>query len=138
MLFLLQELYANTNSEKAKKACCLFPAHSNQRMYWQHCKGVGSLAGYMGEAVDEPPFSLAFVMVKESFVIPAILYCLASNANKREGNKQFCQVTGNKCHLPLFILRSYRMVLPSTLWFFMNQMPSIVPMPRLQRNHFLG
>ena len=34
--------------------------------------GVGSLAGYIGEAMDGPPFSLAFVMVKESFVVPAI------------------------------------------------------------------
>ncbi len=45
--------------------------------------GIGSLTGYMGEAMDEPPFSLAFVMVKESFAVPAILFYLASDANKR-------------------------------------------------------
>ncbi len=83
MLFLLQELHANTNSEKAKEACRLFPAHSNQGMYWRHWIGVGSLTGYIGEAMDEPPFSLAFVMVKESFAVPAILFYLASDANKR-------------------------------------------------------
>ncbi len=32
--------------------------------------------------MDEPPFSLAFVMVKESFAGPAILFYLASDANK--------------------------------------------------------
>ncbi len=35
--------------------------------------------------MDKPPFSLAFVMVKESFAGPAILFYLASDANK---NKQ--------------------------------------------------
>jgi hypothetical protein len=34
--------------------------------------------------MDEPPFSLAFVMVKESFVIPARLFYLASDANKNK------------------------------------------------------
>jgi hypothetical protein len=35
--------------------------------------------------MDEPPFSLAFVMVKESFADPAILfYLLASDANKNK------------------------------------------------------
>ncbi len=35
MLLLLRELHANMNSEKAKKeACRLFPAHSNQLIYW--------------------------------------------------------------------------------------------------------
>ncbi len=52
MLFLLQELYANVNSEKAKEACCLFLAHSNWQMYWQQCIGIGSLAGYTEEAVE--------------------------------------------------------------------------------------
>ncbi len=60
--FLLRELHANTNSEKANEACRLFPVHSNRRMYWQHRIGLGSLTGYIGEAMDEPPFSLAFVM----------------------------------------------------------------------------
>jgi hypothetical protein len=34
--------------------------------------------------MDEPPFSLAFVMVKESFAGPAILFYLASDANKNK------------------------------------------------------
>ncbi len=34
--------------------------------------------------MDEPPFSLAFVMVKESFAVPAILFYLASDANKNK------------------------------------------------------
>jgi hypothetical protein len=34
--------------------------------------------------MDEPPFSLAFVMVKESFVVPARLFYLASKANKNK------------------------------------------------------
>ncbi len=34
--------------------------------------------------MDEPPFSLAFVMVKESFVVPAGLFYLASVANKNK------------------------------------------------------
>ncbi len=34
--------------------------------------------------MDEPPFSLAFVMVKESFVVPTILFYLASDANKNK------------------------------------------------------
>ncbi len=34
--------------------------------------------------MDEPPFSLAFVMVKESFVVPARLFYLASDANKNK------------------------------------------------------
>jgi hypothetical protein len=47
--------------------------------------------------MDEPPFSLAFVMVKESFVVPAILFYLASDANK---NKR-------PDHLKLFNMNSY-------------------------------
>ena len=35
---------------------------------------VGSLAGYIGEAMGKPPFSLAFVMVKESVAVPAIFF----------------------------------------------------------------
>ncbi len=34
--------------------------------------------------MDEPPFSLAFVMVKKSFAGPAILFYLASEANKNK------------------------------------------------------
>jgi hypothetical protein len=52
-------------------------------MHWGHCIGVGSLAGYIGEAMDGPPCSLAFVMVKESFIVPAIFFYLESAANKR-------------------------------------------------------
>ena len=40
-----------------------------------------SLAGYIGEAIDKPPFSLAFVMVKESVVVPAVFFYLESTAN---------------------------------------------------------
>jgi hypothetical protein len=39
----------------------------------------------IGEAMDEPQFSLAFVMVKESFVIPAICFYLES-ATRGAGN----------------------------------------------------
>jgi hypothetical protein len=46
--------------------------------------GIGSLTGYIGEAMDKPPFSLAFVIVKESFVVPARLFYLASDANKNK------------------------------------------------------
>jgi hypothetical protein len=35
--------------------------------------------------MDKPPFSLAFVMVKERFLCPAILFYLANDANKRQG-----------------------------------------------------
>ncbi len=34
--------------------------------------------------MDKPPFSLAFVMVTESFAVPAILFYLASEANKNK------------------------------------------------------
>jgi hypothetical protein len=34
--------------------------------------------------MDNPLFSLAFVMVKESFAVPAILFYLASNATKNK------------------------------------------------------
>ena len=44
---------------------------------------MGSLAGYIWEAMDGPPFSLAYVMVKESFLVPAIFFYLESAANKR-------------------------------------------------------
>ena len=67
-------------SEMAKEACHLFPAHSSRWMHWQHRIGTGSLVGYIREAMEEPPFSFAFVMVKESFVIPAILFYLESVA----------------------------------------------------------
>jgi hypothetical protein len=63
----------NAISEKAKGAC---------RYLWRNpidkCTediiGVGSLTGYIGEAMDEPPFSLAFVMVKESLSIPPYFF----------------------------------------------------------------
>jgi len=50
-------------SEKAKGACRVFPVHSNRRRHWRHRISVGSLVGYIGEAMDEPSFSLAFIMV---------------------------------------------------------------------------
>jgi hypothetical protein len=86
MLFLLQELYVNGISEKAKRACEPFPAHFNQPMHRQHRTAIGSLARYIGEALDGPPICHAFIMVEKSFNIPAILFYLASNAykNKRE------------------------------------------------------
>ena len=34
--------------------------------------------------MDEPPFSLAFVMVKESFAVPASFFYLESAANKKD------------------------------------------------------
>ncbi len=34
--------------------------------------------------MDKPSFSLVFVMVKESFAGPAILFYLASDANKNK------------------------------------------------------
>ena len=61
-------------SEKAKGACRVFPVHSNQRRHCRHRISVGSLVGYIGEAMDEPSFSLALIMVKESFDIPAIFF----------------------------------------------------------------
>ena len=42
--------------------------------------------------MDEPPFSLTFVMVKKSFDVPAIFFCLESAANK---NKQGVQTLGS-------------------------------------------
>ncbi len=78
MLFLLQKLYANTISEKAKGACDQFPAHFNGPMHRQHCIGVGSLARYIREAMDGPPICHAFIMVEKSFDIPAILLYLAA------------------------------------------------------------
>jgi hypothetical protein len=44
--------------------------------------------------MDKPSFSLAFVMVKESFAVPAILFYLASNANKNQ-----CQDHLNTTHV---------------------------------------
>ena len=46
--------------------------------------GISSLTGYIGEAMDKPPFSLAFFVVKESFVAPARLFYPASDANKNK------------------------------------------------------
>ena len=84
MLFLFWDLYSNAISEKTKTkgACCLFPAHSNQQMSWWYHIGISSLAGYIMEAMNQPLFGLAFIMVKESFVIPTIFFYLASAAIK--------------------------------------------------------
>jgi hypothetical protein len=54
-------------------------------MHRQHCIGVGSLAKYIGEAMDVLPICHAFIMVEKTFDIPSILFYLASDANK---NKQ--------------------------------------------------
>ncbi len=43
---------------------------------------MNGVTGYIGGAMDEPPFSLAFVMVKESFVVPAIFFYLAATLTK--------------------------------------------------------
>jgi hypothetical protein len=51
-------------------------------MYWQHRIGIGSLTGYIGGAIDEPPFSLAFVMANKSFAVPTILFYLAAMLTK--------------------------------------------------------
>jgi hypothetical protein len=53
-------------------------------MHCGHHIGVGSLTGYIGEAMNGPPFSLAFVMVKESFVFPAIFFYLESAATNKD------------------------------------------------------
>ncbi len=57
-------------------------------MHRQHCIGISSLAGYIGEAMDGLPICHAFIVLEKSFDIPAILFNLASNANKnkREDN----------------------------------------------------
>jgi hypothetical protein len=54
-------------------------------MHRQHCIGLGSLARYIGEAIDGPPICHAFITVEKIFDIPAILFYLASNTYK---NKQ--------------------------------------------------
>jgi hypothetical protein len=53
-------------------------------MHRQHCIGVGSLARYIGEAMDRPPICHAFIMAEKSFDIPAILFYLASVDNKNK------------------------------------------------------
>ena len=37
---------------------------------------------YIGEAMDEPPVSLAFVMANKSFAVPTILFYLAAMLTK--------------------------------------------------------
>ncbi len=49
--------------------------------------------------MDEPPFSLDFVMVKESFAGPAILFYLASDANKNKRQDHLNPIT-NPTPLP--------------------------------------
>ncbi len=53
-------------------------------MHRQHRKGVNSLAGYIGKAMDGPPIHHAFIMAGKCFDIPAILFYLACDANKRK------------------------------------------------------
>jgi hypothetical protein len=43
---------------------------------------TGSLAGYIGEAMGGPPICPAFTIVGKSFGISAIIFYIASNANK--------------------------------------------------------
>jgi hypothetical protein len=43
-------------------------------MHRQHRIGVGSLAGYIGKAMDGLPIHHAFIIVGKSFDIPAILF----------------------------------------------------------------
>jgi hypothetical protein len=45
-------------------------------------KRLMAYTGYIGEVMDKPPFSLALVMVKESFAVPAILIYLALTLTK--------------------------------------------------------
>jgi hypothetical protein len=96
MLFLLQELYANMISEKATGACDQFMVHYNRPMHRQHPIGVGSLARYNGEAMDGPPT----IMGEKSFDITAILFKLASNANKNKQEDHLKHHRGLK-HQPL-------------------------------------
>jgi hypothetical protein len=71
-------------SEKAMGVCDQYPAHFNQTMHRQHFIGIGSLAKYIGEAIDMPPVCHAIIMVENSFDILATLFCLASIANKNK------------------------------------------------------
>jgi hypothetical protein len=41
-------------------------------MHRQHFIGIGSIARYIGEAMDRPPICHAFIMAEKSFDIPAI------------------------------------------------------------------
>jgi hypothetical protein len=43
---------------------------------------VGSLAGYIGEAMDKPPICHALDMAKKSFDVPTMFIYLATDANK--------------------------------------------------------
>ena len=74
-------------------------------MHRQHRKGVNSLAGYIGEAMDGPPIHHAFIMAGKSFDIPAILFFLASKDNK---NKQGDNLGGVlQCILFLYYIKMY-------------------------------
>ena len=73
MLFLLRELQTRILKRQRR------PVAYFRRILIDECNdknriGVGSVTGYIGEAMDEPPFSLAYVMVKESFAVPAVLF----------------------------------------------------------------
>jgi hypothetical protein len=58
-------------------------------MHRQHGIGIGSLASYIGEAMDGLPIFHAFIMVEKSFDIPPILFYLASDANKNKQEDSF-------------------------------------------------
>jgi hypothetical protein len=85
-LLLLWELCSNLTSEKAKGGCDQFPAHFNRPMHWRHWVSVGSLAGYIGEAMGGPPICHAsYAMVGKSFGIPAIYnFTRCTKTSKRE------------------------------------------------------
>jgi hypothetical protein len=53
-------------------------------MHRQHCIGIGSLARYIGEAMNGPPKCHAFIMMEKSFDIPDKLFYLASIPNKNK------------------------------------------------------
>ena len=56
--------------------------------------------------MDEPPFSLAFVMVKESFAGPAILFYLASDANKNKCQDHLKKKTIVECSVVIIIIQA--------------------------------
>ena len=109
MLFLLWELYSNPISEKAKKGCDWFPEHFNQTMHWWHRVSVGSLAGYIGEAMGGPPICHAFTMVGKSFDIPAILlYQQAATKNKRKDDLLIKMPDARRQLVPLTKMRKFQ------------------------------
>jgi hypothetical protein len=54
--------------------------------------------------MDEPPFSLAFVMVKESFVVPAILFYIGAPLVTKDGGGGTLTQTDNDPNLFSYFL----------------------------------